>query len=141
MQLSKLFSQEEKRSEVEFASNLKLAAEVVFGVSSQGCRGAGICKLTTLSNSEEHHKLMSPCKKAIVLISRSVKGNKLRFQFEKKSMCAKAIKNNFQFGYFDIQEDVEIPSAIRHKLEVYGKVISKGLYPVIETEDSFTVIF
>lgn len=141
MQLDKFLSQREKINEVVFAENLKLVAEVIFGVSSQGCRGAGICKLTTLPNSEMQNKMMAPCKKAIVVISKSLKRDKLCFQFDKNSMCPHAIKANFEFGFFLVQENVELPLFIQSGLDTRRASIEKGAYPVIETKDSLTVVF
>lgn len=142
MQFTRSIALQNKTNEVNFISDLKLTAEVVFGVSSQGCRGTGICKLTTLSASdmEKKNKFAAPCKRASVAIFKT-KGDKLCFQFDRASMCKKAVKAHFKSGYFSILEDFELPLFIQDKLNAYGKVILKGTYPAIETKESFLVFF
>lgn len=119
---------------------LKLSAEVVFGVSSQGCRGAGICKLATLSDTTKEKSFVSPCKRALAHLSKSENGT-LCFRFEKASMCKKTIKRYFQNDCFSIDEDFELPTVLQERLAMPGKVIKHGVYPVLNTPDTFVVFF
>lgn len=142
MQFSGFITLPEKTKEVNLLPDIKLRAEVIFGISSQGCRGTGICKLTTLSgfDKKEKNRIILPCKKALVEITKSSTG-KLHFQFEKNTLCKNIQAKNFQSGYFFIQEDFPLPILFQKQLQSFGKIIYSGFYPVIETKDCFTVIF
>ena len=119
---------------------LELSAEVIFGVPSQGCRGTGICKLTTLAEQSKKPSMMTRCKKGLAIISITAE-DRIKFNFEKASMCKATIKKHFGYHYFFLEETFEVPAAIRELLELKQARIKPGAYPIVDAGPSFTVLF
>ena len=117
-----------------------LVAEVVFGSARLGCRGTGICKLSTIDSNENQSNLMLPCRKGIALISVTAE-NQIRFNFEKASLCNVTLKKHFGSQFFILTEAFLIPMTVKKVLLIDREEIAPGVYPVLDTEAYVTVIF
>jgi len=121
-------------------NNLKkensISTSVVFGMPAKDCSYNGICRIEPLDMFNEN---TSRCI-GIATITR-VGTKHLLFQFPKDQMHRLTIHKHFGSGYFVLLEDYETPEFVGKVLGQCAPVIRQGIYPIVDKDDFFEVIF
>ena len=114
-----------------------LRVEVIFGASSDNCRGTGICKMVATPLMEDNAK--TPCNRT---------GAFLRFQapvlqliVPKTNMCPHLKKRQFQGSLFEVSEDFLLPESLSAYLGLASGLIPAGSYPLTENGEFFATKF
>lgn len=114
-----------------------LRAVVVLGSPRRECAGSGICMITTA------HALNSRwrCPHLLAEISK-IAPNVLSFRFLKQYASVPAIENYFSTGHFTISDAYYLPLYLLRRIDLPWSVyIAPGLYPVVETDDTWELLF
>lgn len=114
-------------------------AEVVLGSPSAGCRGVGICRVTAMYGGWKESGTF--CRRARAIIGLTPQG-KLYFSIFKRSVCKEAAQKHFgQEEGFRVETAYELPWSIINVLRLEHYCIEPGLYPILETDSKWIVIF
>jgi len=116
----------------------EIKAEVTLGVPSKRCAGTGICRLVILGEARPQ-PTDCRCKQAIAMLS-VTDDKRLKFRFLRDSMCKNAARKHFH-QQFAIREAVELPAELVERFDLTSRYIARGLYPVLASEEDFTVYF
>lgn len=112
-------------------------AELIFGVTSQRCRGNGICSMYTKGSIKQEKAF---CNFATVEIKCDANEN-LLFAIQKDSMRQSTILKYFSQPTFIIEEDFMIPGFIIDFFSIKRKIISIGGYNYYEFKNNYYVLF
>ncbi len=114
-------------------------AEVVLGSPSANCRGVGICRVTAVYGGWK--EVGTHCRRAKAIIGLTPQG-KLYFSIFRKSVCKGAAQKHFgREEGFRVETAYELPRGITNTLRLERYCIEPGLYPVLETDSKWIVIF
>ena len=114
-------------------------ANVLFGQSSNRCRGAGICQVELYSGKKIGDG-KDFCRQAVGMIGVNEKG-RLFFRFVKYSICKKPAQAQFEKGVFQVKEDFLLPEAVISRLGGKVKNIRAGAYSVEKEQHHYTIVF
>lgn len=117
-------------------TDLFAAVLVVFGCPSKNCAGQGICTTALPQNA---HLYTCPAAPAFVGLAPS---GRPQFHFPKDS--EKTQSNNWRFAQrtFRLEERFVLPSFLNQMLQSATPLtLLPGIYPVVESERYFTVLF
>ncbi len=127
-----------KRSSLEKneSKQKSIMASVVFGMPAKDCSYNGICRI---DHADMYNQYSAGCI-SIAEIFRVGKKHFL-FRFSKNKMRKLTIRKHFGSGYFIVLEDYETPEFIGTTLGQCAPVIRQGIYPVLDKDDYFEVLF
>jgi hypothetical protein len=121
-----------------FLSNPAVIAGVVFGSPNRSCKGAGICKIIEIKSFSVREANCRSCKTGIAWIE-PLSNRSIKFVFLKESMNISTLRKQFHKGWFELPDNLKLPSFLSGGLLSGEKRVCKGKYPVMESEFFLTV--
>jgi len=106
---------------------------IVLGMPKQRCQYHGICRMD-IDDVEDNH--CSPKIKANI----RYKSKQIHIQFWKEKISEVIAEQHFASGYFIVLTDFTLPESLQAIFNT-SLVIRRGIYPVRESEDYYTVYF
>lgn len=110
--------------------------EVEFGSPLKNCLHFGICRVTIPATLPENH---CPCRSPARISA--YEKIQTQFIFDKTKMPANTIEKYFKKGIFRIDNAYLLPAEVAEKIGRNNYVFKPGLYPVMEFENTFRIIF
>lgn len=122
-----------KRAELSAHRAKCIKSEVIFGSPKNRCKGAGICKVLTLSAGRE-------AARPIAYITLET-NQRVRFDIVKESVTQEMIDQHFLDNRFQVTDRFLFPRPILRNWEIERLVIQPGFYEVLETQQFYTICF
>lgn len=117
--------------------DLQFHYEIKFGRKSRGCVGFGLCVITWIEFSGDY----APENGGALVKGSKVNNSEIRFDFVKSKMTPATLDQYFSGNTFLVEEAITLPLEVQSKLGVTGFTIKPGNYPVIKSNDAYTVHF
>lgn len=110
---------------------------VKFGRRSRDCNGFGVCDW--MFDIVEDGFVPQPG--AGLVKGTKVNDGELSFNFPKSGLVSATMMQYFSGSNFLVEEPIELPKEIAQKFGVSTFTIKAGSYPILKTNESFTVNF
>lgn len=110
---------------------IKVAADIILGMPSQGCRYHGICKI--------EDQLEEKCEKYLRVLF-SMVDQQLQMEVKVKEIRPEVFDAHFGSGYFIILESVEIPRFLSKRMS-QKYTIQQGVYKIKKRKDIVEIRF
>lgn len=124
------------------ASSVVLA-NVVFGQSSLGCRGNGLCRVdlvTSQHSSSNHYEASQESVCQRVMVSFCYDHTGLKMIIPKKQLSSQTIEQHFSKPFFKVAETFYFSAEMMEKLGLLDVMIPVGQYEMTE-EKYFLVVY
>lgn len=118
---------------------IRVLAEVVYGLSSRNCKGMGICKINAVQNAEQLF-FDSPCGSSLAYLQ-VVDAGRIRVDFLKETINTVQFVERFADGFFLLEEPFSFSPSFTKKLTACGNSLVKGRYPVLFYPEFITIEF
>lgn len=109
---------------------------IEIGRKKKDCQRFGICSATY---DDTDSPIVNPNSASGTMTATS--SGHLQFDLKKIFMDANTANNYFGGGYFIVEEDFDVPLNILQSVGKTSYTIRVGLYPIVEDNDSFVVVF
>lgn len=123
----------------EIQAQIRILAEVVYGLSSRNCKGMGICKINALQNAEQFFSSSSGGSSLAYLQVLDAGG--MRFDFLRNTINAVQWAERFADGFFLLEEPFSFSPAFAKKLTACRNSLVAGNYPILFYPEFITVEF
>jgi hypothetical protein len=123
----------------EKRAQIRILAEVVYGLSSRNCKGMGICKINAV-DAPDYQTSNTPCGASLAYLQ-VLNSSTIRFEFLKDSITPEQYALRFASGYFCSEEAFCFSDQLLDALETANTSIAKGVYPIQDGPKFITVDF
>ena len=113
-----------------------ILVEVIFGVPSKHCQGAGICNLMAINHVRAHWK----CPSARALLSFSSSGS-ICLSFERSELSSAVLERFFKGQLFQVEEAFPLPNHLCSLLNISPYIIASGRYSLKVSEHFIEILF
>lgn len=114
--------------------NIKV--EVVFGNPQKGCRGSGICRVSTNFSANGVKDILKSCRKGYGQLNFLPKGQ-LRLDIYKYSLCNRVVRLHFSEGIFKMPESASFISGSSNERIL---TILPDQYQIIESKNYYSLV-
>lgn len=117
-----------------------LQVEVIFGNPHHGCRGSGICQVTTKAAwKPTPEEAFSSRRVSAYLVARA--GRLLELKFSSKALHDPDLEARLRQDTFEIPVEVSLPGAVRRSLGLKKTTaIAAGAYPLLRRKGSIALV-
>lgn len=130
----------EGKNREKLSRRVTLRVEVIFGNPHMGCRGSGICQVTTKAAWKPNLEEASSSRRvSAYLVARA--GRLLELKFPLKALHEVDLEACLQQDTFEIPVEVSLPGTVRRGLRLKNTVaIAAGAYPLHRRKGSIVLV-